>query len=152
MIITEIVMIDGKQYKHTFSTTNHYIRKVGTEEVYPEVFDSMNSSFEYEEIGEQIIIKEEDELKLTRGDVFRGLLKSRGITRQQIRGIIENMSEETTEEKLTKELALIDFDEAIYFYRRNPLIDKLGSILGITSYAMTKFFETNDYRTLLPEE
>lgn len=50
------------------------------------------------------------------------------------------MPEETEEEKLIKELALIDFDEALYFYRRNPLIDKVGVRLNITSYQMTKFF------------
>ena len=42
--------------------------------------------------------------------------------------------EGTEEEKLQKELSLIDFDEASYFYRRNSLIDKVGAPLGITAY------------------
>ena len=39
--------------------------------------------------------------------------------------------------------------EALYFYRRNPLIDKVGIQLNITSYQMTRFFETNDWRELV---
>ena len=57
--------------------------------------------------------------------------------------------DKTEEEKLAKELALIDFDEALYFYRRNPLIDKVGQQLGIINYQMTKFFETNDWHKLV---
>ena len=59
------------------------------------------------------------------------------------------MPETTEEDKLQKELALIDFDEALYFYRRNPLIDKVGAQLGITVYQMTKFFKTNNYHELI---
>ena len=59
------------------------------------------------------------------------------------------MPEETEEEKLQKQLALIDFEDALYYYRRNPLIDKIGLRLGITAYQMTKFFETNDWHELI---
>ena len=61
------------------------------------------------------------------------------------------MPEDTEEEKVKKELALIDFDEALYFYRRNPLIDKVGQQLCITNYQMTRFFMTNDYHELMGE-
>ena len=61
------------------------------------------------------------------------------------------MAETTEEEKIAKELASIDFDEALYFYRQNPLIDKIGKQLGISSYQMTKFFETNDWQELNKE-
>ena len=87
-------------------------------------------------------------LSLTRGDVFRGLLQAKGITRAQIRAMIE------TNEKLSvveKEMALIDFDEALNFYRGNELINILGLALGITSEQLDKFFETNDYKTLIEE-
>lgn len=89
-------------------------------------------------------------LHLTRGDVFRGLLQARGVTRSQLRQIIENLPEENQEQAITKEMALIDFDEALEFYRGNSLIDTVGLLLGITEEQMTKFFETNDYRELLP--
>lgn len=149
MIIQEIVTIQDKQFKHTFSDVNYYIQKEGTEEIYAEAFDIMTSTATYVETDKQIPQDEKDELKLTRGDVFRGILQAKGVTRTQLRAVIEAMPEETEEEKIKKELALIDFDEALYFYRRNPLIDKVGAQLGITNYHMTRFFETNDYHELI---
>ena len=92
-------------------------------------------------------------LHLTRGDVFRALLLAKGVTRTQLRAIIENLPDETNEQAITKEMALIDFDEALDFYRGNSLIDTVGEQLGITSEQMTKFFETNDWHELVtPEE
>lgn len=90
-------------------------------------------------------------LSLTRGDVFRGLLMAKQVTRTQIRAMIENNELLTV---LQKEMALIDFDEALNFYRGNTLIDTLGLALGITSEQLDKFFETNDYTVLLndPQE
>lgn len=149
MIIQEIVIINDKQFKHTFSDANYYIQKEGTEEIYAEAFDVMNATATYIETDKQIPHDEKDELKLTRGDVFRGILQAKGVTRQQLRAVIEAMPEETEEEKMKKELALINFDEALYFYRKNPLIDKVGKQLDITSYQMTRFFETNDYHELV---
>lgn len=89
-----------------------------------------------------------NKLHLTRGDVFRGILQAKGIKREQIRAIIEAMAETTEEEKLAKELALIDFDESLNFYRALPIIDKLGQQLGITPEQMTRFFVTNNYKEL----
>ena len=88
-------------------------------------------------------------LSLTRGDVFRGLLMAKQVTRTQIRAMIENNE---TLSILEKEMALIDFDEALNFYRGNALIDTLGLTLGITSEQLDEFFETNDYTVLLPKE
>ena len=88
-------------------------------------------------------------LSLTRGDVFRGLLMAKQVTRAQIRAMIENNE---TLSILEKEMALIDFDEALNFYRGNGLIDTLGATLGITSEQLDRFFETNDYTVLLPKE
>lgn len=106
----------------------------------------LNPDFESEE--EQ---KEKERiamLSLTRGDVFRGLLQAKGITRAQIRAMIET-NEELSE--VEKEMALIDFDEALNFYRGNALINVLGASLGITSEQLDKFFETNDYTALIEE-
>lgn len=91
-------------------------------------------------------------LHLTRGDVFRALLSAKGVTRAQLRALIEALPEETNEQSIAKEMALIDFDEALEFYRGNTLIDTVGAQLGITSEKMTKFFETNDYHELMDEE
>ena len=88
-------------------------------------------------------------LKLTRGDVFRGILQAKGVTRSDIRAQLEAMSSSTDEEKIAKELALIDFDEALDFYRGNPLIDTVGAALGISSEKLDNFFETGDYTKLI---
>lgn len=149
MIIQEIVTINDKQFKHTYSDSNFYIKKEGTEEEYVEALDVMTSTFTYVETDKQIPHEEEDELKLTRGDVLRGVLLAKGVTKDQIKAFILAMPEETEEEKLQKQLALIDFEDALYYYRRNPLIDKIGLRLGITAYQMTKFFETNDWHELI---
>lgn len=85
-------------------------------------------------------------LSLTRGDVFRGLLMAKGVTRAQLRAMIE------TNEGLTevgREMALIDFDEALNFYRGNALIDTVGLALGITSEQLDEFFMYNDYTYLM---
>ena len=87
-------------------------------------------------------------LSLTRGDVFRGLLQARGVTRLMLRGMIEG-NEQLTE--VQKEMALIDFDEALNFYRGNALIDTVGLALGIEPAQLDRFFETNDYTELLPK-
>ena len=88
-------------------------------------------------------------LSLTRGDVFRGLLMAKQVTRAEIRAMIENNETLST---LEREMALIDFDEALNFYRGNALIDTLGMTLGITSEQLDQFFMTNDYTVLLPKE
>ena len=91
-------------------------------------------------------------LKLTRGDVFRALLLAKGVTREQIKAQLEAMPMTTQEEQIKRELALIDFDEALDFYRGNPLIDTVGLSLGITKEQLDKFFKTNDYNDLILEE
>ena len=85
-------------------------------------------------------------LSLTRGDVFRGLLQAKGVTRSQLRAMIET-NENLTE--IEREMALIDFDEALNFYRGNALINTVGLELGITSDQLDKFFEANDYKSLI---
>lgn len=85
-------------------------------------------------------------LSLTRGDVFRALYQAKGVTRAQIRALIEN-NELITDAQ--RELALIDFDEALNFYRGNTLIDTLGLALGITVEQLNKFFESGNYEDLL---
>lgn len=91
-------------------------------------------------------------LHLTRGDVFRGLLLAKGVTRADMRAIIEAMPETTPQERVAKEYALIDFDEALDFYRGVALIDTVGAQLGISSKQMDRFFETKDWHELTNEE
>lgn len=61
MIVREIVTMGDRQFKHTYSDTNYYIKKEGTEEIYVEAFDIMASEFTYIEIDKQIPREDEDE-------------------------------------------------------------------------------------------
>lgn len=88
-------------------------------------------------------------LSLTRGDVFRGILQAKGVTKEQIAQMIEAMPATNAEEILKKELAKIDFEDALNFYRGVELIDTIGTALGITSEQLDEFFETNDYTKLM---
>lgn len=45
---------DGVNLYRTYSDINHYIRKVGTEEIYSEAIDIENAGFEYEETDKKI--------------------------------------------------------------------------------------------------
>lgn len=87
-------------------------------------------------------------LFLRRGDVFRGLLKAKEVTKAQIGAMIEAMPETTQEEIVAKEMARIDFEDAIEFYRGNALVNTIGLALGITSEQLDAFFESNDYTKL----
>ena len=77
------------------------------------------------------------------------MLQAKGVTRAQIRALIEAMPETTQAQQLAKEMALIDFDEALEFYRGVALIDTLGDQLGISAEKMTKFFDTKDWHELI---
>lgn len=87
-------------------------------------------------------------LSLTRGDVLRGLLLAKGVTKEQISQMIEAMPTSSQEQIVVKELAKIDFEDALNFYRGVPLIDTIGLQLGFTKEQLDEFFETNDYRYL----
>lgn len=45
---------DGARLIRTYSDINHYIRKVGTDEVYSEAIDIENSGYTYEETDKEI--------------------------------------------------------------------------------------------------
>ena len=85
-----------------------------------------------------------DKLSMTRGDVFEALILARGLTKPQIRAMIENASLDD----LTKALYLNRFDEALDFYRGFPVFDMLGQALGVTPEQLDDFFETKDYHYL----
>ena len=85
-----------------------------------------------------------DKLSMTRGDVFEALILARGLTKPQIRAMIENAELDA----MTKALYLNRFDEALDFYRGFPVFDMLGQVLGVTPKQLDDFFETKDYHCL----
>ena len=123
-------------------------------EMYKIVDDSVvkKSDEEYQQEQQQKEAERIAMLNLTRGDVFRGLLIAKGITKDQIAQMIEAMPTSTQEENVKKELAKIDFEDALNFYRGNSLIDTIGLALGISKQQLDEFFETNDYTKLIGGE
>ena len=100
-----------------------------------------------EEMEEKQTQKERErlnKLSMTRGDVFEALILARGLTKPQIRAMIENAELDG----ITKALYLNRFDEALEFYRGYPIFDMLGKALGVTGEMLDKFFETRDYHYL----
>ena len=85
-----------------------------------------------------------DNLSMTRGDVFEALILARGLTKPQIRAMIEKAEIDT----MTKALYLNRFDEALDFYRGFPVFNMLGQALGVTPKQLDDFFETKDYHYL----
>ena len=132
-----------------YPAEGYSLKKITTEEIFSAVWlKDGDTQDNYEEVPMEHDT-EYNELHLTRGDVFRGIFQAKGIKREQIRALIEVMAETTEEEKMVKELALIDFDESLHFYRALPIIDKLGAQLGISPEQMTAFFVTNDWHKLV---
>lgn len=60
MIKTDIIFINGRLFKKTYSDT-YKIRKGGTNEVYNEAIDLLTSEYEYEETKELINVEETKE-------------------------------------------------------------------------------------------
>lgn len=77
-------------------------------------------------------------LSLTKREVFLGLYQAVGVTPDQIKA------------QITDPAALIEFEYANDYYRGNPLIDVVGATLGISSEQLDKFFDTKDYKYLIP--
>ena len=87
-----------------------------------------------------------DNLSMTRGDVFEALIVARGLTKPQMRAMIEQAELDT----MTKALYLNRFDEALDFYRGFPVFDMLGQALGVTPKQLDMFFTDKNYKHLLP--
>lgn len=75
-------------------------------------------------------------LSLTKREVFLALYKDKGITPEVLR------------EQITDPEALIEFDYANDYYRGNPLIDKIGIMLGYSMEDLDHLFEYKE----LPNE
>ena len=99
-------------------------------------------------------------LYLTGADVERGIYQAKGMDFEDIITLVEHLSKGEldleTGEIINKS---VDIDvkalkielKANHFYRGNPYVSAVGALLGFTSEQLDKFFETNDYTTLLPQ-
>lgn len=111
---------------------------------------------EYVLDGEQYILKDEawEEkqaqkeaeriamFNLTAADVERAIYKAKGLDFNDVISLVEK-------QKATIDIKALQIElKANNFYRGNPYIDAVGTILGFTKEQLDKFFDTNDYRYL----
>ena len=80
-------------------------------------------------------------LNMTGADVERAIYKVKGIDFDDILAMVKDNP--AIDEKALK----IEF-KANNFFRGNPYIEKVGSLLGFTEGMLNKFFETKDYHYL----
>lgn len=82
-------------------------------------------------------------LNLTAADVERAIYKAKGIDFEDIVATLESTQPAGLDIKALK----IEL-KANNFYRGNPYIDAVGTILGLTTEQLNRFFDTNDYKYL----
>lgn len=96
-------------------------------------------------------------LNLTAADVERAIYKAKGMDFDDIVELVEQYNQ-TDPMSETGESTNIDIKalkielKANNFYRGNPYIDMVGTLLGLSKEQLDEFFETNDYTKLLAEE
>ena len=86
-------------------------------------------------------------LNLTGADVERGIYQAKGMDFDDIIALVTQLQPEGLDIKALK----IEL-KANHFYRGNPYVTAVGTLLGFTSEQLDKFFETNDYTVLLQVE
>lgn len=86
------------------------------------------------------------QLNLTAADVERAIYRVRGMDFDDVVALVENSRTSEIDVKALK----IEL-RANNFYRGNPYIDAVGTLLGFTKTQLDDFFETNDYTKLLTE-
>ena len=116
---------------------------------------------EYVLEGEEYVLKDEaweerqaqkereriGNLYLTAADVERGIYQAKGMDFEDIIRVLSNSPQEGLDLKALK----IEL-KANHFYRGNPYVSAIGQLLGFTSEQLDRFFETNDYKVLLPKD
>lgn len=90
-------------------------------------------------------------LSLTAADVERGIYKAKGMDFEDIIKMVTDISEAGAFEVPMDIKALKIELKANNFYRGNPYVDAVGSLLGFTKEQLDQFFETNDYTKLISQ-
>ena len=88
-------------------------------------------------------------LNLTAADVERAIYKAKGLDFDDILTLIEAQPLNEDGKAILDIKALKIELKANNFYRGNPYINQVGTLLGLTSQQLDEFFETNDYTKLI---
>ena len=65
MIIQQIVEINNKKFKHTFSSEQKYIKQLETDAIYDEAYDTLKTDYHYSETDRTI----EPDLEFKHNDI-----------------------------------------------------------------------------------
>lgn len=112
-------------------------------------FPLINPNYETEqaEIEEKRIAM----LNLTAADVERAIYKVKGMDFDDVVSLVETQSL-SEDDKPSIDIKALKIElRANNFYRGNPYINTVGTLLGFSEKQMDEFFETNDYTKLLEE-
>lgn len=97
-----------------------------------------------EEIAHQEL-ERKAKLFLTGADVERGIYQAKGMDFDDILAFV------MTNPPMGLDVKALRIElKANNFYRGNPYVNAVGTLLGFTSEQLDNFFETNDYTVLLP--
>ena len=100
------------------------------------------------ETWEEELIQAEKEriakLYLTGADVERGIYQAKGMDFDDIIAMVTELQPEGLDVKALK----IEL-KANNFYRGNPYVEAVGTLLGFTSEQLDQFFETKDWNVLV---
>lgn len=107
-------------------------------------FIDITASEEYKEKKAQEEQQRIAMLSLTGADVERGIYKAKGMDFEDIISLVTQLQPEGIDIKALK----IEL-KANNFYRGNPYVDAVGSLLGFTKEQLDGFFETGDYTKLI---
>ena len=88
-------------------------------------------------------------LSLTAADVERALYKAKGMDFDDIIALCEAQPLNEGEAPAIDVKALKIELKANNFYRGNPYINAVGSLLGLSKEQLDEFFKTNDYTKLI---
>lgn len=104
---------------------------------------------------EEIALQEREriaKLNLTGADVERGIYQAIGKDFEDIIELVETLIFADAPQVANIDLKALKIElKANHFYRGNPYVNAVGALLGFTSEQLDKFFETNDYITLLSQ-
>ena len=104
---------------------------------------------------EEIALQEKErvaKLYLTGADVERGIYQAIGKDFEDIIELVETLIFAEAPQVQGIDLKALKIElKANHFYRGNPYVTAVGTLLGFTPEQLDKFFETNDYTTLLPQ-
>ena len=90
-------------------------------------------------------------LYLTGADVERGIYQAKGMDFEDILEMVETLvfADATQVQGIDVKALRIEL-KANHFYRGNPYVTAVGTLLGFTGEQLDKFFEDGDYKHLLP--